>query len=89
MTRRVGVAGPDWEPSSWLRSKLAGRLEAGVQTLGEAPEPGSRDDRRCDRCDVYVPPRLDYTSAVIRERDAFVVVGLCAACSTAEGWWAA
>jgi hypothetical protein len=49
---------------------------------------GTTEDRRCDRCSVYVPPPLTFWAAVLEvELDdvkALLVVGLCRRCRDAE-----
>lgn len=56
-------------------------------THGEV-EPGSREDRTCDRCGRHCPPGTPYgVSAYLtdyRERRYFIVFGLCLPCGQLE-----
>ena len=51
-------------------------------------EPGSREDRTCDRCRSYCPPGADYCVSMIVadywERRYHIVFGLCPACARLE-----
>lgn len=91
------------EPSAWLRQATAALLATlpatpgwtAVVPLGGHTVAGSREDRSCDRCGLYVPPnqgniypgRMDH-----RRRDGngsvVVVFGLCRTCADSEvpGW---
>lgn len=100
---------PPWEPTAWLRDADARRLaqltptarEAGSATIlttltGSRTTAGTREDRTCDRCEVYVPPTkpgrpVAYFVAWIEHSNrrggrALIVVGLCKRCADAEGW---
>lgn len=97
------MSAPPWEPTAWMREAIdrrTGQLEAqGVDRtacdtvvtplVGPATVPGTRADRCCDRCEVYVPPRLRmWAGAVQMQRVdgtmALLVVGLCQRCASAE-----
>lgn len=100
-----------WEPTAWMREALARRaamidaqvhdpdpasLSVVTPLSGSTPAAGSREDRTCDRCRVYVPPTSPparprfYIGAVHRTRTdglaALVTFGLCRRCASAEGW---
>ena len=50
---------------------------------------GTREDRTCDRCRVYVPPRLDLWIGAVQMQHtdgtlALLGVGLCQRCADAE-----
>lgn len=96
------TAAPPWEPSAWMRGAIdraTKRIEAAgvtrimcdvvVTPLGNGSEPGSREDRTCDRCEVYVPPGRELTlgTVAIGRVDGtrgFLVFGLCRTCYGAE-----
>lgn len=104
---RTATAAP-WEPSAWLRGALA-RRQAAVDALadldpasltvvtpvGPTAAPGSREDRTCDRCRVYVAPTRPgapvrfFSGGVWTSRAdglrALVTFGLCRRCLDAEG----
>lgn len=96
-----------WEPSAWLRHAIARRqmtIDTVARPFGQGSdglavvmpvspwsEPGSREDRSCDRCGVYVPVghTLWLGGIELRRRDgltAVVTFGLCTSCGHAEGW---
>lgn len=89
---------PPHEHTAWLRSQVARRV-AQIDALTDLPEhdlvvaplgkhtaPGSREDRTCDRCRVYVPTGHDYYPFGVRPRvDICLCAGLCATCARLEG----
>lgn len=97
------MTAPPWEPTAWLREAIDRRadlLEAQgadravcdlvvTPLAGPWAAPGTREDRTCDRCRVYVPPRLQlWIGAVQMQRVdgtvALLVLGLCCLCRDAE-----
>lgn len=88
-----------WEPTSWLRGRVAERVAlaevAGLRPhygpavvvlpLGSSGRPGSIADRSCDRCDVFVPDGTDMQMLVLRAA-AFLLLagGLCETCADRE-----
>lgn len=98
---RFLTLGPSYEPTAWLRQAMADHadaLEAAVAglppevtvfTLLNPCEPGSREDRTCDRCGVYVPPRLSlWVGGLKLWRPGcpllLLGVGLCTPCGRKE-----
>jgi hypothetical protein len=99
----VGAA--PWEPTAWMRETIDRRLAQldahdpndydlaiGSLTGGWNPATvvGTREDRTCDRCRVYVPPRLPFWAAAVEYIDpasrtrAVLLTGLCNRCKDAE-----
>lgn len=87
------------EPSAWLRGAAARRVRqiealpvdtsaygAIVSPLGRTGEPGSRDDRTCDRCGRYVPASKTLHMFVFRPTPQIHLAGgLCGSCARKEG----
>lgn len=90
------------EPSAWLREAVARRIHAleslgfdphgpgplFVVPLGEPTVPGTREDRECDRCGVYVPDGEMHLFAGPAARRLVLGGGLCSGCARREGWTA-
>lgn len=59
-----------------------------VAYLTNHVEPGSREDRTCDRCGTYCPLGSEYRVSTYlldyRERRYFLVFGLCVPCGLLE-----
>lgn len=97
------MTAPPWEPTAWMREAIDRRvdqLEAqGVDRTrcdtvvtplaGLSTTPGTREDRTCDRCSVYVSPKLHLWGGAVQMQRvdgtiALLVVGLCQRCAAAE-----
>lgn len=93
-----------WEPTAWMREAIRRQIDqieaSGVNravcdvvvvplTGSYAGIAGTREDRTCDRCRVYVPEGRQLWVGAVRSRRidgtvALLAVGLCARCKDAE-----
>lgn len=97
-TESTAFGAAPWEPSAWMRQRLAERVEVAVREraaaggdvavvipLGRTGTPGSREERSCDRCSTYVPPGTELLMLVFRpEPWLHITGGLCQACWSLE-----
>lgn len=95
----VTAVGRKHEPSAWLHAAQQARIArfhidppmrvCGVTiayTGGPQLRPGSRADRTCDRCCVWVPPNQLFTVfATEPQPEVVLVTGLCSTCARLEG----
>lgn len=101
MSETINVLVPaNHESTAWLRGATADaerRARAAqadfdapafaVVTLGPPTQPGTREDRTCDRCRTYVPEDiLFWTFLQNRPGGIYVVGGLCGDCKELEGF---
>lgn len=92
-------ASPLHEPSAWLRERINYRIAQSVALgfrphaappvlvlpLGSSGPPGSREDRACDRCDVFISDGQDIYMHQIRPLPGLMLCGgLCATCNRLE-----
>ena len=87
------------EASAWLRGIAAKRVRqinalhldtsvygAVIAPLGRTGDPGSREDRECDRCRSYVPEGdLLHMFVYMPTPRIHLAGGLCAGCARKEG----
>lgn len=98
------TAAPPWEPTAWMREAIDRRTaqleDRGIdRTVCDAVVvplagnwtgiAGTREDRTCDRCRVYVPHGLDLWAGTVQMQRvdgtrALLAFGLCSACRNAE-----
>ena len=92
---------PTWEPSAWMRGRLAALERKAwravsadrdpascvvIAALTRHELPGTWQDRTCDRCRAYVPPGESLHMLSHLVRPWLVVTGgLCDGCAAAEG----
>lgn len=86
------------EGTAWLRGAVArrlaqlDRLDLGptrgrviVCPLDRGAEPGSREDRTCDRCRSYVPDGRPFVTGLVQPRTGVLLAyGLCGTCADLE-----
>jgi hypothetical protein len=87
------------EPSAWLRGAAARRVRQiknlpvdtsayamVIAPLGRTGDPGSREDRECDRCRSYVPEGDVLHLFTYRATPGVHLAGgLCGSCARKEG----
>jgi hypothetical protein len=97
-TKTTARSLPQHEPSAWLRQAAAKRVRqigaavtdtsafgAIVSPLGRTGEPGSREDRTCDRCGRYVPQgELLHLFTYQPTPRIHLAGGLCGRCAAKE-----
>lgn len=86
------------EPSAWMRGSAATRARQinalhldstyalVIAPLGKTGEPGTREDRSCDRCGIYVPQGRPLMLLTYQPRPRILLcTGLCGRCAAKEG----